>query len=65
MNVLCAGLHTGHFSQLVWKGSREIGVGRAITADGHCIFIVCNYHPAGNIAGEYKKNVLPCAPNSN
>ena len=51
--------HTGHFTQVVWKGSQEIGVGRAKSRDGTKWYIVTNYYPAGNYVGEYKSNVLP------
>ncbi len=49
---------TGHFTQVVWKGSREIGVGKAFGKDGH-VFVVCNYHPAGNVRGHFRENVFP------
>jgi len=50
---------TGHFSQVVWKSSRELGVGKAKTPDGRQVFVVCVYFPAGNYVGRYKENVLP------
>ncbi|ESO85877.1 hypothetical protein LOTGIDRAFT_130175 [Lottia gigantea] len=49
---------SGHFTQVVWKGSREIGVGKATTKDGK-IIVVANYLPAGNMLGDYSRNVLP------
>ena len=49
----------GHFTQVVWKGSREIGVGRAFADKGQSVYVVCNYLPAGNYIGHYKENVLP------
>ncbi|KAK6196096.1 hypothetical protein SNE40_001386 [Patella caerulea] len=51
-------LNSGHFTQVVWKGSKEIGVGKAQTRDGK-IIVVANYLPAGNMIGEYSYNVLP------
>jgi len=48
---------TGHFTQVVWAGSRYVGV--AISADG--CYVVANYLPAGNVADEYVNNVLPPA----
>ncbi|XP_067240085.1 Golgi-associated plant pathogenesis-related protein 1 [Chanodichthys erythropterus] len=50
---------TGHFTQVVWKSSTELGVGMA--TDGNTVFVVGQYRPAGNItnAGFYEKNVLP------
>ena len=48
----------GHFTQVVWKGSKELGVGRAVTPDGK-IIVVANYRPAGNMVGSFAANVLP------
>ncbi|XP_030579666.1 Golgi-associated plant pathogenesis-related protein 1-like [Archocentrus centrarchus] len=52
---------TGHFTQVVWKASTELGVG--IATDGNTVFVVGQYRPGGNItnAGYYEKNVLPKA----
>jgi len=47
----------GHFSALVWKGSKKLGLGFA-SSGGDCI-MVANYFPAGNIGGDdddYVKN---------
>ena len=50
----------GHFSQLVWKESTELGIGRAeIQQQGmRCAYIVGRYKPAGNYEGSYRENVL-------
>ncbi|KAM4745795.1 Golgi-associated plant pathogenesis-related protein 1-like [Anableps anableps] len=50
---------TGHFTQVVWKNTQELGVGLA--TDGHTIFVVGQYRPSGNVMnpGYYEKNVLP------
>ncbi|KAG7314644.1 hypothetical protein KOW79_021947 [Hemibagrus wyckioides] len=50
---------TGHFTQVVWKDSKQLGVGMA--TDGTTTFVVGQYLPAGNIsnAGYFEKNVLP------
>ncbi|XP_076083248.1 Golgi-associated plant pathogenesis-related protein 1-like [Mytilus galloprovincialis] len=45
----------GHFTQLVWKEAKQIGVGMAI-AKGQCV-VVCNYRPAGNMMGDFADNV--------
>ncbi|XP_055536908.1 Golgi-associated plant pathogenesis-related protein 1-like [Wyeomyia smithii] len=47
----------GHFTQLVWKGSRQLGVGKA--RNGNNIYVVCNYDPPGNYSGQYPANVSP------
>ena len=47
---------TQNFTQLLWKGCREIGVGRARTKHGKEI-IVARYHPPGN-TDDFNANVL-------
>ena len=42
----------------MWKGSKEIGVGKAQGRDGKTI-VVASYRPAGNMAGRFAENVLP------
>ncbi len=42
---------TGHYTQMVWKGTREMGIGISTCSDGATI-IVANYSPQGNIIGE-------------
>nr|KAG5689608.1 hypothetical protein BaRGS_032366 [Batillaria attramentaria] len=49
---------SGHFTQVVWKGSRELGVGKAKDGKGKVI-VVANYRPAGNMIGTYRENVFP------
>lgn len=54
---------TSHFTQLVWKGTVELGIGKASNKqpDGAtCTFIVARYNPQGNFENEdnaYVKNV--------
>ncbi|XP_072570796.1 uncharacterized protein [Paramormyrops kingsleyae] len=52
--------NTGHFTQVVWKDSQEMGIGLATDGKGN-VFVVAQYRPAGNItnAGYYEQNVLP------
>jgi len=52
------GMNTGHFTQVVWKGSVELGVGIATSASGR-VYIVARYSPSGNWAGQFGNNVLP------
>jgi len=47
---------SGHFSQMVWKATKEIGVGKAFSKDG--VFVVCHYYPGGNVLGQFKDNVI-------
>ena len=48
---------TGHFTQVVWKGSTELGCGRAKSRMGG-IYVVCNYNPPGNYMRRFRENVL-------
>ncbi|XP_062273108.1 uncharacterized protein LOC133978798 [Scomber scombrus] len=49
--------NTGHFTQVVWAESTELGVGLA--TDGNKVFVVGQYRPAGNMnmPGYFEKNV--------
>jgi uncharacterized protein YkwD len=50
-------MKTGHFTQLVWRDTREVGCGRT-QCNGMDVF-VCQYDPPGNVEGQYRENVLP------
>ncbi|XP_043278108.1 uncharacterized protein [Venturia canescens] len=50
-------LKTGHFTQVVWRDSTELGVGMARNRNGE-VYVVCNYNPAGNFLGSFTENVL-------
>lgn len=49
---------TGHFTQLVWVGSREMGVAKAASSSG-AQYVVARYYPAGNVLGAFPANVKP------
>jgi uncharacterized protein YkwD len=55
-------MHTGHFTQLVWVGTKRIGC--AVASCPSQEVWVCNYDPPGNMEGDYARNVLPtsCRP---
>ncbi len=48
-------METGHFTQVVWKGTTKIGCAKA-SCGGSEVF-VCNYDPPGNVEGGYRDNV--------
>ncbi|XP_078365331.1 uncharacterized protein LOC144649653 isoform X1 [Oculina patagonica] len=50
---------TGHFTQVVWKESTVLGIGRVETMKNgmKCAYIVGRYKPAGNMMGAFQQNV--------
>lgn len=51
-------MSTGHFTQVVWKESKELGVACTKAKNGN-IYVVANYYPPGNYIGCYNENVPP------
>jgi uncharacterized protein YkwD len=55
---------TGHFTQVVWKNSTQLGCGEARgvqTIQGtqyNAFYVVCQYAPAGNVMGQFPENVM-------
>jgi len=47
-----SGYNTGHYTQMIWKDTRQMGVGVAVCPNGS-IIVVANYYPAGNVVGQY------------
>jgi hypothetical protein len=45
--------------QMVWKESKELGMGWAKSSDGRSVYIVARYRPAGNMMGAFEQNVFP------
>ncbi|KAI1104525.1 PR-1-like protein [Jackrogersella minutella] len=54
----------GHFSQLLWKGSNEVGCAAQFCEKGTMYtdmdawFTVCNYGPPGNVGGSYGSDLF-------
>jgi hypothetical protein len=45
----------GHYTQMVWRSTTEIGAGKAIIQTGEFkgwLIVVCNYNPPGNMIGD-------------
>ncbi|EDO49462.1 predicted protein, partial [Nematostella vectensis] len=53
------GSGTGHFTQVVWKESTELGFGSASAEEDKmkCTYYVGRYKKAGNMIGDFDKNV--------
>ena len=47
---------TGHFTQIVWKTTKEVGFGLEAD-DKNNICCVALYYPGGNVIGEFSSNV--------
>ena len=52
-------MKTGHFTQVVWRGTSQLGCARA-RCSGIDVW-VCQYDPPGNWEGQYRAQVLPLA----
>ncbi|XP_015755316.1 PREDICTED: Golgi-associated plant pathogenesis-related protein 1-like isoform X2 [Acropora digitifera] len=51
-------LRTGHFTQVVWKSTKQIGAVSKRRKDGKTVVVV-RYHPPGNFGGYFDTNVFP------
>lgn len=51
-SLLHTNVNTGHFTQLIWGGSRYFGIGKAFSKTGK-MFVVAFYFPCGNTVGSY------------
>ncbi|KAH6976180.1 CAP domain-containing protein [Ilyonectria sp. MPI-CAGE-AT-0026] len=47
---------TGHFTQLVWKDTTDVGCGRRLCGESGW-YLVCEYWPRGNVIGAFKEEV--------
>ena len=49
----------GHFTQIVWKNTKQIGCGVSKCFLGTVRYWVCQYSPQANWEGQFGANVLP------
>ncbi|EDO14674.1 hypothetical protein Kpol_282p1, partial [Vanderwaltozyma polyspora DSM 70294] len=52
---------TGHFTQLIWKDTTQVGCGIKYCGDYYGDYIICSYNPPGNYQGEFASEVEPLA----
>ena len=50
-------MKTGHFTQVVWKNSKQLGVGIAFANNGNKAVVVANYSPPGNYMGQFPQQI--------
>jgi pathogenesis-related protein 1 len=64
------GLNTGHFTQVIWADSIQIGCGWVVNGCQNTLgqdypnYLACEYYPFGNVDGEFADQVLPLITNS-
>lgn len=51
-NTCAYGADCGHYTQIVWRGTRRVGCARVVCFGGRGVFMICNYDPPGNYMGE-------------
>ena len=47
----------GHFTQVVWASTQELGLGWAMGNGDSCYYVAGRYFPGGNIDNRFKENV--------
>ena len=52
---------SGHFTQLVWDSSTQLGVGVTRSESTGKFYVVMKYWPPGNYIGKYTQHVKPPA----
>lgn len=55
---------TKHFTQLIWRDSKWLGIGEAQSSDGKYTFVVALYDPPGNLRNKEKSNIHLPEPQS-
>ena len=51
--------NAGHFTQIIWKDTKKLGVGIAFSKGGRKMYVVVQYSPPGNSRNNFQTNVLP------
>jgi len=48
----------GHFTQVVWKSTKRLGIAYAYSQHKRAYYVVANYDPAGNFNNRFTENVF-------
>lgn len=59
--------NTGQFAQVVWKSTKELGMGVAKSIDdvnNRYVYVTALYRPPGNVEAVLRENVLPTGNNT-
>ncbi|KAJ3669500.1 hypothetical protein LUZ60_011450 [Juncus effusus] len=62
-NTCASGRVCGHYTQVVWHSSTQIGCAKVVCDNNGGIFIICSYSPPGNYVGQkpyYGMKALIC-----
>ncbi|KAK9080142.1 hypothetical protein SSX86_001817 [Deinandra increscens subsp. villosa] len=51
-NTCARGAVCGHYTQVVWRKSVQVGCARVQCANNGWWFVICNYNPPGNYVGQ-------------
>ncbi|KAI3770051.1 hypothetical protein L6452_01172 [Arctium lappa] len=51
-NTCASGHVCGHYTQVVWQNSIQLGCARVQCTNNGWWFVICSYYPRGNIAGQ-------------
>ena len=51
-------MNIGHFSQIVWKNTKRLGIGHAFARGGRKMYVAAQYGPPGNYGFAFRENVL-------
>ncbi|XP_071688118.1 pathogenesis-related protein 1A-like [Rutidosis leptorrhynchoides] len=51
-NTCASGRVCGHYTQVVWRSSTQLGCARVQCANNRGSFVICNYYPRGNYIGQ-------------